>query len=813
MSALPPLSPKADAEDLQDNGSTLLWYEEPAKRWMESLPVGNGRLGAVVYGGIEEERLQLNDDTLWSGPSSRAWNNPEALQYLPEIRRLLLSQRDYPAANELTKKMQGPFNESYQPLGNVSIRVPAVKEVKGYRRELNLDTGMIRITYNGDGVGFTRQVFCSVPAQVMVIRLECDQPHRMTCTVAMDSLLQTHFNGPDGEDLVLRGKAPSHVDPNYLLHSPNPVIYGDAIGKGMFWEVRARAIVDGGRAVASQGSLEIVNATSVTLLLAAGTGYKGFGTMPDKTPEEISRVCREQLALTAGKPYVRVYREHVRDHQKFFRRTSLTLESNAASNQPTDRRLRANRDHEEPQLAALYFQFARYLLIASSRPGTQPANLQGIWSREIRPPWSANWTLNINAQMNYWLAETCHLSELHEPLFDLTERLSVTGRPTAQIYYGGSGWTAHHNADLWGEAAPVGEQWGDPVWANWPMGGAWLCQHLWEHYSFGLDKDFLQERAYPVMKGAAEFLLGWLIEDGQGHLVTAPSVSPETHFFDAEGKPLAVSIASTMDMAIVWDLFTNCIDAATILDVDSELRAQWARARQRLFPFQIGKAGQLQEWSEDFATADPGIGHVSQLFPVYPGREITPRSSRVLAQAAGVSLEGRIRNGSGVAAWPCAWYACLWARLGDGDRAHQHVINMLTRSATPNLWNGSGDMKLFQIDGNFGLAAGMAEMLLQSHEGVIHFLPALPSRWSTGSFTGLRARGAVTVDLTWSSGKAIFATLRADAGGEKLLRAPHGQSIQTIRYRGQKVQLLPREDDAVAFSTRPGARYQISFSV
>jgi alpha-L-fucosidase 2 len=812
MSALPPLSSEGDAEGAADSGSTLMWYEEPAKDWMGSLPVGNGRLGAVVYGGTERERLQLNDDTLWSGPPSRDWNNPEALQYLPEIRRLLLDQRDYAAANELTKKMQGPFNESYQPLGEVSITFPALKEISGYQRQLNLDTGVIKIAYNGDGAGFTREIFSSAPAQAIVIRLHCDQPHGVTCKVAMESLLLTHFNGPDGEDLVLLGKAPCHVDPNYLKHSPNPVIYDEAIGKGMFWEVRIRAIVDGGKAIASQGALEIIGARSVTLLVAAGTGYKGFGAIPNKTPEEISRICREQLADTIRKPYVEVYQEHVRDHQKFFRRTALNLDRNAASGKPTDQRLRENRKNDEPQLAALYFQYARYLLIASSRPGTQPANLQGIWSREIRPPWSANWTLNINAEMNYWVAETGNLSEFHRPLFDLTDRLSVTGRPTAQIYYGAEGWTAHHNADLWGEAAPVGEQWGDPVWANWPMGGAWLCQHLWEHYTFTLDKDFLAARAYPVMKGAAQFMLGWLIEDKKGHLVTAPSVSPETHFFDADGKPIAVSIASTMDMAIIWDLFTNCIDAATVLDVDSELRAKWERARPRLFPFQIGKDGQLQEWSEDFPTADPGIGHVSQLFPVYPGRQITPRSSGVLAQAASVSLESRIQHGSGVAAWPCAWYACLWARLGEGDKAHQHVRNMLTQSAAPNLWNGSGDMELFQIDGNFGLAAGIAEMLLQSHEGVIHFLPALPARWSTGSFTGLRARGAVNVDLTWRNGKAVSAILRADVGGVKVLRAPQGQSIQAIRCRKQAVQLLPRIDGAVALSMQSEARYEITFA-
>ncbi len=809
--AVPPL-PVAGAEDDDADSSNLLWYRKPAGNWMEALPIGNGSLGAVVFGGVEAERLQLNHDTLWSGPPSRDWNTPGVQQYLPQIRRLLLEDRNFAAANELTRKMQGPFNESYLPLGNLSLRFPEHSCEGSYRRELNLDTGVVRISYLCGGSRFTREIFCSAPAGLVVIRLMSDAPGRISCVLTLDTLLRTLQYGPEDGDLCLKGKAPCHVEPNYIRNSPHPVIYDDAPGKGMNFEMRVRAVVLGGSTAISDGALHIDGADTATVLLAAETGYRRFGVAPDRSPLELAAASRQRLGRTAEMSYPAVRANHVADHQQLFRRAKLSLATTAASEMPTDERLLANRDKDEPQLAALYFHFARYLLIASSRANTQPANLQGIWSQEVRPPWCANWTLNINAQMNYWLAEAGNLAELHQPLFDLVERLSVTGRVTADAYYGLDGWVAHHNADLWAEAAPVGEQWGDPVWANWPMGGAWLCLHLWEHYTFSLDADFLRSRAYPLMKGAAAFMLGWLIPDKQDRLITAPSVSPETHFFNADRKRLAVSVASTMDMAIAWDLFSHCIEAAAVLGVDMELREQWKNARARLLPYQIGKQGQLQEWSEDFETADPGIGHVSHLFGVYPGNQITPHSAPALAQAAAVSLDGRIRNGAGVAAWPCGWYACLWARLGEGDRAYQHVANMLHQSATPNLWNGSGQDELFQIDGNFGVAAGIAEMLLQSHENVLHFLPALPAVWSSGVFTGLRARNAIEVDLVWRNGAAVSAVLRVATDGERRMRPPSGQRILRGTIAGKDIALRAHDDGTVSASLKKDASCDLVFS-
>jgi alpha-L-fucosidase 2 len=748
-----------------------LWYRQPASIWTDALPLGNGRLGAMVFGGIEAERIALNEDTLWSG-SPKPWNNRDAKKVLPEVRRLVAEEK-YHEADALSKKMQGPYNQSYQPLGNLILKFDGLEGAADYRRELDLDSAIAGVTCRAGGALFTREVFCSAKDQVIVVRLACDQPGRIGFRATLDSPERSRMSAAD--DLRLTGKAPAHVDPNYF-RTANPVVYDEEEGNGMRFECRVRVVREGGKPV--DGGVE--GADAVTLFIAAATGYRGFDQMPDGPVD-----CRPVLDAVANKPYAQVRADHVADHQKLFRRVTIDL-GRGRPELPTDERLKAfQANPDDPALLALYFQYGRYLLIASSRPGSQPANLQGIWNDQVRPPWSSNWTANINVQMNYWPAETCNLAECHEPLFDLIEGLSVTGAETAKANYGASGWVSHHNVDLWRQSAPVGNYGGgSPTWANWPMSGPWFCAHLWEHYLFTEDKKFLQ-RAYPIMKGAAEFCLDWLIEDGHGKLTTCPSFSTENDFLAPDGKRAETSAGCTMDVALIRELFANCIEASKILGVDAELRGELAQKRGRLPAYQIGRHGQLQEWSKDFDESTPGQRHMSHMYPLYPGSEFTPRRSPELWKASRVSLERRLAAGGAYTGWSRAWAINFWARLCDGEKAHESLCRLLDHSTGPNLFDThpAGNSWIFQIDGNFGGTAAVAEMLLQSHEDDITFLPALPKAWPTGEVKGLRARGGVTVDIAWKNGRATEVGLVSDRTREHRLRVPKGQRSEVVRVQ------------------------------
>jgi alpha-L-fucosidase 2 len=805
-----------------------LWYPRAASRWVEALPVGNGRLGAMVFGDVNRERLQLNDDTLWSGGPAR-WDRPGAREVLADIRRHALAGR-YLEADKLATRMMGAFTQSYLPLGDVWITFEHGNVARDYRRALDLSEALTSVQYRIGDVRYTRETIASHPAGVIVVCLRADRPGMLTFDVTASSLLR-YATTADGRLLRLAGEAPAHVDPSYT-NPDNPVQYGREGGRqgghpepggetsrhhprrtlpGMRFEL-AVGVVSDGRVSADSGRLRVEAAGEALLVLATATSFNGFDKDPALEGRDPAPVAAAQVTRALESSWPRLREEHAADHRALFDRVALDLAGERAVDLATNARIRT-RGAADPGLVELLFQYGRYLLIASSRPGTQPANLQGLWNEEVRAPWSSNYTININTQMNYWPAEPAGLPELHEPLLTFVRQLSVTGRRTASDMYGTRGWTAHHNSDVWRHSAMVGD-WGpfDPVWSAWPLGGAWLAQHLYEHYLFGGDVRWLREAAYPVLRGAAEFCLDWLVED-KGHLVTAPSTSPENRFRLPSGETAAISAGTTMDLALMRDLFAHTADAAEILGIDGDFRRQLLAARERLRPYAIGSKGQLLEWEHEFDEPEPEHRHISHLYGLHPGRHITPATPALFA-AVRRSHELRGDGGTG---WSLAWKINQWARLLDGDHAHRMLGRLLTLVETgetnygggggvyPNLFDAHPP---FQIDGNFGATAGILEMLVQAYADEIHLLPALPGAWPQGGVRGVRLHGGFDVDIEWSGGALTRAELRSRLGGVARVRTPHPVQVSGAASRpaeGRNPNPFFRVYDPGAPAIAPGA--------
>ena len=747
------------------HAALALWYHQPATEWTQALPIGNGRLGAMVFGGISQERLQLNESTLWAGQPYDPVN-PQALTMLPKVRELIFAGKIAEAealANQTL--MARPLTQMpYQTLGDLILDFPGLGDASAYRRDLDLDKAMATTRFEAnDGVTHVRQVIASPADQIIAVRLTAGGENGLDVDITLRSPqrgVQVVADGPAGLLLTGRNGASKGVEGN------------------LRFAARLAAEVEGGTTTqADDGRLNIRNAKAITLYIAMATSYRRF----DDVGGDPIAATAATIARVRGRTFARIAADTAAAHQRLFRRVALDLGTTAAAQLPTDQRIAASQTSDDPALAALYFHFARYLMICASRPGGQPANLQGLWNDSLNPPWGSKYTININTQMNYWPAEPTALGECVAPLVDMVRELAITGERTARTMYGARGWVAHHNTDLWRATAPIdGAQFG-----LWPTGGAWLCTHLWDHYDYGRDHAYLMS-IYPLMAGAARFFLDTLQRDpSTGFLVTNPSMSPE----NPHGHGGTLCAGPTMDMAILRDLFTQTIEAATILQADVALVGEMRAARDALAPYKIGRNGQLQEWQQDWDADAPEQDHrhVSHLYGLHPSRQIMPDDTPTLAAAARRTLEIRGDRATG---WATAWRINLWARLKDGDHAHDILRFLLGPERTyPNMFDAHPP---FQIDGNFGGAAGIVEMLMGSHGDVIDLLPALPKAWPTGSVTGLRARGRCRIDLHWRDGRLDRAVLRPELSGTRTIRLADKRRVLTLKT-GMPVSLTPKD--------------------